>query len=226
MRRTDRFDTAKILASLATAAGALAAQAGPAQATVFVTPYDSPVGYDHGAFIGHVPVGITSFFARSAFALSASSLGFARFLRFRSSSVGMRTPFTSSFGFKIGKPVPKGTTYSFFRSGGTSNAVLAARSSRGAFVGAPGSTMPYYDFQFVLAGSIFAGWLHGSLVNNSFSSLFFVLRSVAVNDVPGQLLPAGATSVPEPPSLALLGLGAMVTGAAATRRYKRARRAA
>lgn len=226
MNRSDQPATAKLLSTLAVAAGAIASQTLPAQATVFVATYNAPVGFFHGAVIPAFPVPITSFFGFSAFLISAKSSGTARFLTFRESGVPMRTLSHSSLGVQVATPVPKGTTYSFFKSGGTSAATLAARNASEAFVGAPGSTKPYYDFQFALGSQIYAGWLHGSLVNNSFSSLFFVLKSVGVSDVPGQLLPAGATGVPEPAGLGTLALAALAAGAAATRRYKRAKRAA
>ena len=74
-------------------------------------------------------------------------------------------------------------------------------------------------YLFTVLGEFF-GWFSGSLVNAS-SQVYFHLNQVALDTTEGQLLPAGSVGVPEPGSLGLLGLAAMVTGAAATRRYKR-----
>lgn len=123
----------------------------------------------------------------------------------------------------LARPVPRGATQPFnshtsLGTGWATEAVINARSIGGATLPSPVPPGNQY-YLFTVLGEFF-GWFSGSLVNTS-SQVYFHLNKAAVDTTEGQLLPAGSVGVPEPSSLGLLGLAAMVTGAAATRRYKR-----
>lgn len=137
------------------------------------------------------------------------------------------------------KAVPSGTKWS--SAGGavdTSNGALhlvaggwqsgVPNSSSETQAGAAGQLL-YFDFRMDVptAGKSVYGWLAGSITFDNSANIGFTVRSYAYDNT-GAQIGAGVTSstpVPEPPSITLLAFAAMATGAAGTRRFKRARTA-
>jgi hypothetical protein len=214
---TNTLLSALSMAGSGLAAGALVAAA-RAQATVLVNAYhDVNVGFGTNATTQSFTV---SFSHTPVFGIVGSLKGTAAFNDFRATIAAV----TSSHSiFPLARPVPRGTTQPFNAShsigtGWNTSAVINARSIDGGTLPHPVPAGNQY-YLFTVLGEFF-GWFSGSLVNTS-SQVYFHLNQAALDTTEGELLPAGSVGVPEPGSLGLLGLAAMVTGAAATRRYKR-----
>ena len=214
---TNTLLSALSLAGSGLAAGALAI-ATPAHATVLVNNYnDVNIGFGSHATTQSF---VVSFSHEPFFGIVGSLTGTAAFNDFRATIAAV----TSSHNIlTLARPVPRGTTQPFsvhtsIGTGWNTEAVINARSIGGATLPSPVPAGNQY-YLFTILGEFF-GWFSGSLVNTS-SQVYFHLKQAAVDTTPGALLPAGSVGVPEPGSLGLLGLAAMVTGAAATRRYKR-----
>ena len=81
-------------------------------------------------------------------------------------------------------------------------------------------TDKYFLFSFNNAGTTDYGYIYGSETNSTYGGMNFNFISYAYDNT-GAVIAAGA--VPEPSSVALLGIGALVTGAAGVRRWKAAK---
>lgn len=220
--------TEALLASLSVAAGAFAS-GGSAEAAVVVHTYNQDIGWMHSA---------TSAGAVSLEILPSESLSFG---------VVPDTVNTANHGVAIAKHTGTGsiwfsapltdagsTSYYVARSVSAgargasvnrlSSALLIGGSQGGALLpGSPANTPQYYQFAFGVNQKSYWGWLSGSRFATSFDNMGFHLNRIVYDTTKGEVLAAGTTSVPEPSSLGLLALGAFVTGAVATRRYKQAR---
>ena len=226
MSRSNLADTPKLLASLGVAAGAIAASM-PAEANVVIQTFNQDVGFQSGSATGSITVNLLSPFG---FSFGTSSSGGNHNVYFQSFG-NTGSAYTSVFGEShsgswFAKPVPHGSAQDVTATSSNwyTNAYMFAVDSTLATNGPVASGPQYYLFNFDFP-DVKYGWFYGSIVRNNFDSIYFHLQSVAYDTVPNEILPAGATSVPEPGSLELLALGAFVTGATATRRYKRARAA-
>ncbi len=103
-----------------------------------------------------------------------------------------------------------------------------AKTARGATkTNGPGDfTDQYFAFKFVNGntGQTGYGWMYGSLTG-TYANKTYDLISYAYDDT-GAEIPMGATNpVPEPGSLALCAMAALVAGAAGMRRFKYAKNA-
>jgi hypothetical protein len=216
----NKTSTPAMLASLSVAAGALASTAAEASIVVQHVGQTGGVGAASPLLVPLPGIGASlSFASRGSsingnFALTTSVFG---------KNANFLFEVESSNSLRFAKPMTKGT---FDTAGGTNSAVMEIRSSQGATFGPNPSGVQYFNFLFSTNSQTYAGWFSGSYNNNSIFNDNFIVQSVAYDTTPGNLLGAGdgPSPVPEPPSAALLALAAMATGAAATRRYKRARR--
>ena len=127
---------------------------------------------------------------------------------------------TVGSGSSYAKPIAPGVTWNGAGGGSTTISVQAQTSGGGL---TPFSD-EYYLFYFVDSSSAkHYGWIFGSLTSNSYH-----LTSYAYDTTPNQVVAAGDTvgsTVPEPSSLALGAMGALVLGAAGVRKWKKDRQA-
>ena len=127
---------------------------------------------------------------------------------------------TVGSGSSYAKPIAPGVTWNGAGGGSTTISVQAQTSGGGL---TPFSD-EYYLFYFVDSSSAkHYGWIFGSLTSNSYH-----LTSYAYDTTPNQVVAAGDTvgsTVPEPSSLALGAMGALVLGAAGVRKWKKDRHA-
>lgn len=218
--------TENLLATLSLAAGAMAAATGADAAVVATTGLH--------VFIGNTGPSSSSSNHYLAVGTISHAISFRAFANSSSHSgativYAIKASVRSSSDLIV--PQAAGTKWS--SAGGTldtpgsePNVVQSFGSLRAA--GAE-STKLYFDFRVANASlsKTFYGWFAGSVTGSTFSNIGFTLASYAYDNT-GAELGAGVTSsnpVPEPPSIGLLGLAAMATGAAGTRRFKRARAA-
>jgi hypothetical protein len=219
-------DTSRRIAVVGVAAGAMAA-AMPADATVVVQTINQflPVNGATPITVALSPTLGLKFTAASITGIG-STLG----------QVGVAgTPFNGvAFGATSSQFAAPGGGLTFTQAYG-GNGFLGATLASVHVTSSGKTTMPApsglqdYGFEFVSStGTMDFGWFSGS--NTSVDGVFgFYIQDVAVAD-DGNPVIIGTTQVasdvPEPASASLLLLGAMVTGAAGMRRFKRNRPAA
>jgi hypothetical protein len=107
---------------------------------------------------------------------------------------------------------------------------IVSRSTNGALKSEFGvGSLGYIAFKFTTANGPKYGYTAGTLTDGSFAGLAFNIQSVVLdNDPTDTPIPMGAlpASVPEPSSLALSAIGALVMGAAGVRKWKQDKAAA
>jgi hypothetical protein len=220
-------DTSKLLASLGVAAGALATTSA-AQAAVVVTDVNTTVGYTvSGPTSGYVfQANGNPTFAISPF----PGLGTNRFVAFQGSS-----SFAASNYLKIkaknafaaaAAPGTKWAGVTSFTRVASGAYVIGQDIANGRMLNPLATGELYYDVIFNDGGTSAYGWVSLTEFDNGPSDFGVHIDQFAY-DTTGAQIAAGNTgapaAVPEPASLGLLAIGALVSGAAGTRRFKRAR---
>jgi hypothetical protein len=224
-------DTTRRIAAAGVAVGAMAA-ALPADATVVVQNVNQFLGVDGSGTPLHVTLNSAVGLSFTALTLGGINGSTIAKLGVVGSPVNSHVAFgaaPNSFaapGGRMGFAQAYGSTVVF---GPLLASTVTSVNGTKTDMPAPGTGVLDYGFEFFnAAGSVDFGWLSGS--NTSVNGVFgFNLQSVVTEDN-GKELVIGTTQdvqdVPEPASAGLLALGAMITGAVGTRRFKRNRSAA
>jgi hypothetical protein len=237
---TSRLSRKALLASLFTTGSALVA-AGDAQADIIVTkvssggtvdympgpgfstPYVSPNGNNSYKQSLGLP-GTAAFSIRGATNKPNTTRGLQLNEHAGTKLFGVRTNQTNSFPYA--KRFSKGQKTTFSTHQAASHGALLNANTVSNNHGQPKFTSSYFAFTFTDTNDhnqLDHGWIEGSLSNNQYGAMNFQITAFAFDDTGaniamGQTVPS---SVPEPSSMALGALGALLAGAVGMRRWRK-----
>jgi hypothetical protein len=222
-----RKNVARLASLSALGAGALGVTAGTAQATdIIVYTPSSPVlvGFGPGPggtlSIYHAAVGSKAFSVLASFRKASTNAGVSTWRVDVGGGVAFQANTIHSKFLDIVGP---GAEW-----GGHLALGLLHVATRGStHVGGYNGTSQYALFTFEDASfNNYYGWLQlDSAVSGSAGPLI-TLNEWAYDDTPGEFIAAGDTGVPEPSTMDLTGLAALILGAAGLRRWRAARKPA
>jgi len=227
-----RKNVARLASLSALGAGALGVTAGTAQATdIIVYTPSSPVlvGFGPGPggtlSIYHAAVGSKAFSVLASFRKASTNAGVSTW---RVDVGGGGVAFQANVGLpQFLDIVGPGAEWGSHLALGFLHVATRGVNALGSHSGGYNGTSQYALFTFEDASSNnYYGWLQlDSAVSGSAGPLI-TLNEWAYDDTPGEFIAAGDTGVPEPSTMDLTGLAALILGAAGLRRWRAARKPA
>jgi PEP-CTERM motif len=204
-----------VLTSLS-ACGAVLAANSNTQAEIIATPVDMTVGFGGGSELAsytfnQLPGGTFTLSRTSTHAIVIGGGTNPLKLNFR-----LQNGFVANGG--------AGKFYTSIGNGGGNGGPIASRTITGPLNSKFGASLGYIAFTFSpTVGTTDYGYIAGTLTDGTFAGLAFNIQSIAYDDT-GVRIAMGA--VPEPSSLVLSAIGALVMGAAGVRKWKQDKAAA